>query len=692
MPGERLIDLGLDPSVVALGGAAHFRAQPVSLVDDRADQLGHALEGRRAVDRKGEQRQEVLQELLFQRQRTLAPDLKIERVELEARRELKRREDRFMPPGRAERLLNETDEAFRRTPDIRLADQRQLGAVAAESGRGQAQPDIDRVGEHALARAWGRHEDVDDERALPPACGVVAPDAAIGPAEQHAALFPWRGGAVPRQECEGVPEKGERGIGGGRQGKAGHAAHGGFERIADHRCGLAVAPCLDALSKGRGIPAQPRVVLDGRPGGEAGAQHDGDMVVVATLAGQHVEGAHEILVAGEHGEKLGRNLLHRHGRRAASFDDERGAPRDAVTPERGEQLDEGPRIFRTNRHVDGCHGVLAELDVMATQRDGVGVEELIGDGRPEQMLAGRRRSFRRHPRHRAVSWQRRAPLAAGGFAIHDLAGDPDRIVRLDLIAGHALRTERVHHARDEGVVACGHDGAAKKGALRRSETAELGGVGGVVGLELPTLLLGQDGGSRPEHQVGGLPAHLRRPNPSALVEDVVELEPDLTGYGAAGIEIDALDLDQGSLRIRHIPADDRVAFVFERARQLEPHAFGDGFEVGALGHPLHAVEPDPGSVMATLADEGAAIDGFEIAECAQRLAQHEREAGEHGRQDRSHLRHSVRDAVVAPVLKDVGVDVLVIDEELACGQDSDTRQEAVAVGVARGREQGERLA
>ena len=86
--------------------AADLGAAPVHLVDDQRDQLRHALERRALVRRQCRQRQEVLQERFLQRQRILATDLQVEDVELVARRELQRDEDRLVlaaadraPPG-----------------------------------------------------------------------------------------------------------------------------------------------------------------------------------------------------------------------------------------------------------------------------------------------------------------------------------------------------------------------------------------------------------------------------------------------------------------------------------------------------------------------------------------------------------------------------------------------------------------
>ena len=136
MFGDRRVDHGFDALAITLRRAVrHFRAASIGLIDHQRDHLRHALERLRLVRRQGQERQEVLQERLFQRQRIFAADLQVEDVELVARRKLHRREDRLMPAVRPERLLDEAYEAFRRRADIELADQRQFRLGAAENRR-----------------------------------------------------------------------------------------------------------------------------------------------------------------------------------------------------------------------------------------------------------------------------------------------------------------------------------------------------------------------------------------------------------------------------------------------------------------------------------------------------------------------------------------------------------------------------
>ena len=107
--------------------------------------------------------------------------------------------------------------------DIRLADQRQLGAVGAHHGRAEAQADIDGVGEHGFARTGWCHEDIDHQRPLASAGRIIGPDAAVRPAEQHAAALPGRRRAVPWQHRQRVAQQGEGRVGGRRQRQTGRA-------------------------------------------------------------------------------------------------------------------------------------------------------------------------------------------------------------------------------------------------------------------------------------------------------------------------------------------------------------------------------------------------------------------------------------------------------------------------------------
>ena len=94
----------------------------------------------------------------------------------------------------------------------------------------------------------------------------------------------------------------------------------------------------------------------------------------------------------------------------------------------------------------------------------------------------------------------------------------------------------------------------------------LAGIGGVFGLELLALLLGQHGGARPDDEIRGFPAHQLGPETGALIENVVQIKADLARDRPAGAQIEALDLDESGIGIGDIPADDGVPARLECAR------------------------------------------------------------------------------------------------------------------------------
>ena len=78
----------------------------------------------------------------------------------------------------------------------------------------------------------------------------------------------------------------------------------------------------------------------------------------------------------------------------------------------------------------------------------------------------------------------------------------------------------------------------------------------------------------------------------------MQIETDLARDVAAGCEIEPLDLDQGGIGIGDVPADDGVAAGLQRAGQIQAHRLGDRGEILALGHALHAVDAQPGQIVA----------------------------------------------------------------------------------------------
>ena len=244
---DRAIDLRFEAGTIMLRASTGLGAQAIRFVDHQRDELRHAFERRGLVGRQGRQREEVLQERSLQRQRILAAHLQVEDVELMPGHELQRDENRLVPPLRAECLLDQPHEALGGLPDIRLADQRQLRAVGSHHGRAEAQPDIDRIGQHRFARTGRGDEDVDNQRALASAGGVIGPDAAVRAPEQHAAAVPRRRRAVPGEHRERVAQQREGGVCGRCQGQTWRRAHRALKGVADYRGCFGVAPALDAL-------------------------------------------------------------------------------------------------------------------------------------------------------------------------------------------------------------------------------------------------------------------------------------------------------------------------------------------------------------------------------------------------------------------------------------------------------------
>ena len=421
MAHDRPINLGLDAGPIVLGAAAGLGAEPIGLVDDERDQLGHALERARLIRRQCCQRQKILQERLFERQRIFASHLQIEDVEFHPGHELQRDEDRLVLALRAERLLDEPHEAFGRFADIGLADERQFGAVGAHDSRTEAQADIDGVGEDGFARTRGCHEDIDHQGPLAAAGGIIGPDAAVRPAEQHASGLPGRRRAIPWQHRKRVAEQRQGRVRRRRERQTGGAAHHALQRIADDRGRFGVAPTLDALRQCGYPAAQLRCLLDRRPGREACAQPHADMVLLRTRLLEKGERAAQIGIAGEHREKAGPDVLELHRRLPAALDDDRASPGDAIEAERGRQFHERPRVLGTDVHIDCRVGIIPKVHALAAMRHRIRIEELVADRRPEQVLRLRPGNIvLRAARHHDITRQARPPIGARHFPIHGL--------------------------------------------------------------------------------------------------------------------------------------------------------------------------------------------------------------------------------------------------------------------------------
>ena len=84
-----------------------------------------------------------------------------------------------------------------------------------------------------------------------------------------------------------------------------------------------------------------------------------------------------------------------------------------------------------------------------------------------------------------------------------------------------------------------------------------------------------------------------------------------------------LDFHQRRVGVRNVPADDRVATRFQSAGQFHTHRLGDAREVLSFGDPLHAVDLNPGQVVAAPGDEGVAMHRLQFAEGGEGLLQGE---------------------------------------------------------------------
>ena len=127
VPRQRGIDGRLDTGPVRLRGAAgDVGTEAVGLVDDVADQLAQAFEGRVLTRRHGGKGQKVLQERLLHGQRIGAAHLQVEDVELVARPELHGHEEGLVLALRSQRLAHQPHEPLGGGSDIGLTDQRQL--------------------------------------------------------------------------------------------------------------------------------------------------------------------------------------------------------------------------------------------------------------------------------------------------------------------------------------------------------------------------------------------------------------------------------------------------------------------------------------------------------------------------------------------------------------------------------------
>ena len=113
-----------------------------------------------------------------------------------------------------------------------------------------------------------------------------------------------------------------------------------------------------------------------------------------------------------------------------------------------------------------------------------------------------------------------------------------------------------------------------------------------------------------------------------FVEDVgkldTELARDLTAWADTGL----IDLHAGRFGIGDVESNDGMAALLQRAGQIDALAHGDALDVSAGGHAAHAIDAEPGYVVALARDQRVPMGRLEVAERRQRLLQDKREAGQ----------------------------------------------------------------
>ena len=353
------------------------------------------------------------------------------------------------------------------------------------------------------------------------------------------------------------------------------------------------------------------------------------MVVRRPFVLERLKSPAEVGVLREHRQERGADLLHGHRGAAAALDNGGKAPGDAVGAECRRQLDEAARLLRPERHVHGRIHVVADLHPLAALRHRVEVKDLAAQAGPEQVLGidcfcvavG-------HARHHPVARQGCLPLRSRGFAIDGFTDNRQRLMRRDLAHGDVAGAQCRCDARDEGVVPGRHDLAAKIVFLAAAGEGAFFHHGDLFLADLLALLLGQHRLAGPQHEIGRLPAHHARPELLPLIEDIGQFQPDLAGHFATGADIGLVDMHPGRLGVRDVETDDGVAALLQRTGQIDPLAHGDALDVGAGGHAAHAVQPQPGHVVALLGDERIAVRRLDVAERRQRLLEHERQIGQ----------------------------------------------------------------
>ena len=226
----------------------------------------------------------------------------------------------------------------------------------------------------------------------------------------------------------------------------------------------------------------------------------------------------------------------------------------------------GPGIFRPDIHVHAAINIVADRDALAALGHGVRVENLVAQRRPENAIGLRLLGIILGAAcHHLVARQDGAPVGAGQFPIHRFAGELQGVVRCRERRGDVVSSQGGKNARGECAMSRGHDLAAQGEPLGVTEQTGLSGVCGILRLELLTLLFGENRCACPDDEIGGFPAHQRRPELSPLIEDVVEVQACLASDRAARVQIEVVQLNECRVRVRYVPADDGMAPLFECA-------------------------------------------------------------------------------------------------------------------------------
>ena len=227
----------------------------------------------------------------------------------------------------------------------------------------------------------------------------------------------------------------------------------------------------------------------------------------------------------------------------------------------------------------------------------------------------------RQARHDLVADQDRTPFGGDGFPIHRLPARDQRILRRQLRRRDIEPVQSRRDPPDKSGMMRSHQFTAQKEALRVADGGALLRRGGFLLVHLLDLFLGQNSATRPENEIGRLPAHGGGPKPQAFVENILQINSEFVGDMPARVHVDALNFTDRLIRIRQIPSDDGVAFILQRAGQIQSQRRRQPLDVGARRHPFHAADADKGQVIALLRHKRIAVRGLQVAIAGKRLFQ-----------------------------------------------------------------------